>query len=105
MEKLKSTQKITIATLKAFAKRNEGKIYSKEQSSFDGITDCVEQTKGQWQKSEIKEAGWNNYYKTGIQGIYTVGQSRDYLTIYEDSEFYGIEVYNCCGKTILAVKK
>lgn len=105
MKILKSKSKITIATLIAFAKRNEGKIYSKEESSYNGMTDGVEKTNGYWQPSKIKTKGEQQFYKTGIDGVYTVGGSRDYLTIYEDSQYYGIEVYNCCGTTILAVKK
>jgi len=103
METLKSTSKITIATLKAFAKRNADKLFAKTESSFDGMTDCVESVKGGFKPTKITER--TGYFRTGIQGIYTVGSSRDYLTIYEDSIYFGIEVYNCCGTTILAVKK
>ena len=104
MEKLKNTKKITLATLKSFAKRNEKNIYSNLVSSFSGMTDMVEDNdKPQWNKSEVAEP--TGYCKTGISGIYTVGQSRDYFEIYEDSQYFGIEVYNSCGTTILAVKK
>ena len=104
MKTLTSTKKITLASLKSFSKRNVGNLYSKEKSSFNGMTDCVESTKGKWTKSEILTVS-DNYYKSGIKGIYTVGSSRDYFRIYEDAEYFGIEVYNCCGTTILAIKK
>lgn len=103
MQKLKETKKITLATLKSFAKRNSGKLFAKECSSFDGMTDCVEYNRGsRFVETKIDKPG---YYRTGINGIYTVGSSRDYLNLYEDSEYIGIEVYNCCGRSILAVKK
>lgn len=105
MKILQQTKKITLATLKAFAKRNKDNIFSKCKSSFDGMTDFVQGVNGQWIKSSISDPGEQKYYKTGIDGIYTVGSSRDYFRIYEDSEYFGIEVYNCCGTTILAVKK
>ena len=105
MQKLQETKKITLSTLKAFARRNEGRIFSKEVSSFDGMTDGVEPSRGDWQPATITEAKEQQYYQTGISGVYTVGSSRDYFTIYNDAEYFGIEVYNCCGTTILAVKK
>ena len=33
--------KATIATLKSFIKKNQGKLYIKKKSSFDGMTDCA----------------------------------------------------------------
>lgn len=104
MNKLKETKKITLATLKSFAKRNIDNLYVKNLSDFDGMTDCVERIeKPEWVKTEIVES--TNYYKTGIKGVYTVGSSRDYFCLYEDNDFIGIKVYNCCGSSILATKK
>ena len=105
MKNLLKAKKITLATLKSFAKRNRENIFTKELSSFDGMTDGVEYNpNANWSKTEINPEK-SNYYKTGIQGVYTVGSSRDYFTLYEDEKFIGIEVYNCCGTSILAVKK
>ena len=103
MKALIETKKITLATLKSFAKRNEGKIFAKGLSSFDGMTDCVQGNKNaHWYSTSITDE--KGYYQTGIKGIYTVGSNRDYFTLYNDSDFIGIEVYNCCGTSILAVK-
>jgi len=102
MNIVKNTKKITLATLKSFAKRNEGNIFFKVKSDFDGMTDCVQSVKMDWRKTSIKEPG---YYRTGIEGVYTVGRSRDYFNIYEDDEYFGIRVYNSCGSSILATKK
>lgn len=104
MKKLRATKKITLATLKSFAKRNKENLFSKEESSFSGMSDMVEQLPGaKFSKVEIKEPG--NYWKLGIEGIYLVGSSRDYFTLYEDAIYIGIEVYNSCGNSILVTKK
>ena len=103
MQKLKGTRKITLATLKAFAKRNSDALFVKVKSDFDGMTDSVQQVSDDWRKTEITDS--RNYYKTGIQGVYTVGRSRDFFEIYEDDLFIGIEISNSCGTTILATIK
>ncbi len=104
MKTLKETKKITLATLKAFAKRNEGKIYAKTETEFNSMVDGVEKSPhSEWKKAELTEE--KGHYKTGIQGVYTVGFSRDYFSLYEDNEYEGIEVNNCCGVTILAIKR
>lgn len=103
MDKLKSTKKITIATLKSFANRNSEKLFCKTEMDFNGMTDCVEVIEDNFKPTQITtETG---YYRTGIQGIYTVGQSRDYFKLYDEGNYFGIEVYNCCGSSILAIKK
>jgi len=105
MKTLKSKTKITKATLRSFARRNEGKLYAKEVSSFDGMSDIVEaNTKAKFQPTEINNDK-KNYYQTGIQGIYTVQGSGNMYNLYENDTYEGIEVYNCCGTTILAIKK
>lgn len=104
LNQLRAKSKITIATLKSFAKKNAGNLYAKEVSSFDGMTDCVERNPNAiFNPTEMNED--TGYYKTGIQGVYTVGCSRDYFDIYEDNDFFGIKVYNSCGTSILASKK
>ena len=105
MKNLLKAKKITLATLKSFAKRNQENIFTKELSSFDGMTDGVEYNQdANWSKTEINPEK-SNYYKTGIQGVYTVGGSRNYFSLYEDEKFTGIRIYNCCGTSILAIKK
>lgn len=103
MEKLKATKKITLATLKSFAKRNKENLYAKVETDFSGMTDCVEPINGPFTKEALGEPG--NYWKLGVKGIYLVGRSNDYFTFYEDDNYIGIEVYNCCGSSILTTKK
>lgn len=105
MKNLKAKKKITLATLKAFAKRNQDNLFVKKESSFSGMNDMVNNLPDpQWEKTSI-DLEKTNYYRTGIQGIYIVGQSNDYFKIYEDETYFGIEVYNCCGSSILATEK
>ena len=104
MKKLRTTRKITMATLKSFAKRNAGNLYCKTLSDFDGMVGMVEDVKDEFSKTKV-DLNDSGYYNTGIQGIYTVGRGGDYCSEFEDDTFYGIKVYNACGSSILAVKK
>lgn len=105
MEKLFSTKKITLSTLKAFAKRNKNNLFVKETSSFDGMVDCVmPNQKTKWSKTKYDPAK-KGYYRTGIDGVYTVGGSRDYIVMFEEDEFIGLRVSNCYGCSYLATKK
>jgi hypothetical protein len=41
----------------------------------------------------------------GIEGIWLVGSSRDYITRIETDELVGLNVYNSCGDFTVAIKK
>ena len=103
MQKLKNTKKITLATVKSFAKRNSTKLYIKSNSSFDGMVDCVTSINSTFKLTEVTTE--KGYFKTGIQGFYTVGSGGDYFTIYETEKFIGISVQNSCGSDTIAIKK
>lgn len=99
MDKLIATKKITLATLKSFAKRNADKLFVKEESSFNGMTDCVEQNRNPtWKAVTLENA-------IGMNGVYVVKSSRDWFSLYDGDEYIGIRVYNCCGSGTLAIKK
>lgn len=103
MEKLRTTSKITLATLKAFIARNEGKLYINHLSAFDGMEDMVTQHKdSRFEKvtkidSEDCELRINRFWIVGI--------GRDYYKMFEDDNFIGIETYNSCGHAVVAIKK
>jgi len=82
-------KKITKATFKSFIKKNEGKLFIQCVSSFDGIFDGVEYV----------------HDTLGYNGIWLVGGSRDYFTAFDNGDFTGYEVYNCCGSFIIATQK
>ena len=101
--------KITLATVKKFVRENldNETLFIKKKSAFDGMTDGVEyNTKATFEKAEkLESTEQNEKYKLRVAGAWFVGSSRDYFNQYEDDHFKGIEVYNCCGSFILAIKK
>jgi hypothetical protein len=105
MNDLRTKKKITLATLKSFARKNSENLYIRKDSQFSGMTDMVEVDRNaQWEKTHVDQEK-TNYYATGIQGVYTVSGSGNYFNLYEDETYLGIEVYNCCGSCVLAIKK
>lgn len=92
------TKKITMATVKAFIRKNADNLYVKVNSSFDGMTDCVQHVKDNYRKISANDA-------IGINGVWVVGESRDRINIYSDNEYTGYEIYNCCGSGIIVTKK
>ena len=95
--------KTTKATIKSFIRKNTENLYINVKSEFDGMTDMCESQKGGFGKATMTDEYRNN--RLGISGAWFVGNSRDYFSDYDDGVFAGYEVYNCCGKFILAVKK
>lgn len=98
-----TSKKITLATIKSFIKKNEGKIYIKVKSSFSGYTDCVETIQDDF-KLAVKDENINLKYTFGIPGAWFVGQSRDYFEAFENENYKGFKVYNACGSFIIAIK-
>lgn len=96
--------KITKTTIKSFIKKNFDNLYIKKTSHFDGMTDGVENIENPtFLKVEKDERIPEN--TLGVAGAWFVGQSRDYFYDYEDDNFKGYEISNCCGGFILAIKK
>jgi len=104
MKKLKSAKKITLATYKRFALRHQNELYVKNLSSFNGMIDMVDKVDNpRWQKTKLSEDSRRE--DEFVKGAWTVGSSRDSFSLYEDDEYVGIEIYNCCGSDIVAIKK
>lgn len=97
-----ATKRITLATIKSFIKKNDGKIWINVKSSFDGMTDGVEQLHGGF--NPAKDSGDYYEHTLGIKGAWLVGQSRDYFSQYDDGVFTGYDASNSCGHFIIAVK-
>lgn len=93
--------KITRATLKSFIKNNQ--VFVKVKSSFDGMTDCVQSVADEFRK--VEGFNFDEQNTLGIRGLWLVGHSDDYFTEWENEEYKGIEIYNCCGTSIIATKK
>lgn len=96
-------KKITKATVKSFIRKNEGKIYVKVQSSFDGMVDGIRFIEDQFEIAEKETV--NTDHTFGIQGAWFVGHSRDYCRAYEDQNFVGYYIHNACGSFYLTTKK
>lgn len=98
--------KATIATLKSFLKKNDGKIYVYNSSSFDGMFDMVQDNPGAtWRLSPHKYNPDDKNYLGHKHWIYCVGRGGDIVTPYCKDGFTGFEVYNCCGSFVVAIKE
>ena len=94
-------KRITKATIKSFINKNE--IYLKKHMEFDSMTDgCEPCYDRSITKAERVEPNNNNL---GIKGTYFVGDSRDYFETYEEGNFTGYRVSNCCGVFYLLTPK
>jgi len=93
-------KKITLATVKSFINKTAD-LHISTRSTFDGMQDCVASTGNrEFAKANRTDEFIENTF--GIVGAWFVKGSRDYFTEYNDGKFAGFEVYNCCGKFILA---
>jgi hypothetical protein len=96
-------KKITLATIKSFVKKNP-ELYMRRSSKFDGMIDCVVSTQSTTFRRTLRSE--INLQRTlGIAGAWFVGGSRDYFDQFDDGEFVGYRIHNCCGAFYLAIKK
>ena len=94
--------KITKATLKSFINKNRDKLFVREKAAFCGMIDGLEYSKEGFKPASVSPR--DKKYSLGVQGVWLVGGSRNSFSAYEDNDFRGIEVYNCCGNFIVAIK-
>ncbi len=98
--------KITLATLKSFVRKNEGQLFINVRSKFDGMTDGVESRDGGFGEAKADDWSKNHVEHTlGYLGVWLVGSSRDSISAYEDDQFTGFHVYNCCGDFNIVIRK
>lgn len=98
-------KKITKATFKSFVKKNRENLLIKTKSSFDGMTDGIERFKDNGFSKAVEAYRVHEEHNLGIQGIWLVNGSRDYFEAYNKDGFVGIEVSNCCGNFVVAIKE
>ena len=98
--------KITLSTIKSFIKREMAKdnLYISKKADFDGMQDMVDDCRDTSFKKAVKDET-NPRNRQGVSGAWFVGQSRDSFREYADNNFIGYEIFNCCGKFILAFHK
>lgn len=95
--------RITKATFKVFVNKNRERLLIRCESSFDGMTDCVEQARNP-QFAPAKDAERVMDHNLGINGIWLVGESRDYFRPFSGNGLEGIHVFNSCGSFTVAIK-
>ena len=95
----------TMATIKSFIKKNDGKLFIKNLSDFDGMVDCVMPCNDKGFRVATKpEQGRNHENCLNIRGAWFVLGGGDRVYEFSDGQFEGFEIYNCCGNFILAIE-
>ena len=97
-------KKATVATLKSFIRKNEKSIFINVRSKFDGMTDSVEDRNAGWLPLTKCDNMGARECTLGFRGVWLVGCSRDRVRQYSENGFNGFEVYNSCGKWIVATR-
>ena len=99
-------KKITLATVKSFINKEmkAEKLYIANFLSFDGMVDCVMPSENKAFRKAVKSERMSDN-DLGVSGAWFVKGSRDSFEAFENDEYKGIEVYNCCGSFILATTK
>lgn len=96
-------KKVTKTTFKTFIKKNKGKLFIKVKTKFDGMTDGCESVKNAAFAPVVETAEYPEH-KYGMQGAWLVGGGGDRFRPYAAGGFNGLEVYNCCGHFVVAVR-
>jgi len=98
-------KKITRATIKSFIKREQknNNLYIKTKSSFSGMTDMVEKVNDNFRQVDM--VNFERVNDFDIRGLWLVGHGGDLFNNYSDDNYIGYEIYNCCGTSIIAMKK
>lgn len=110
-------KKITRATFASFVKKNRPNLFVFTASKFDAMQDMVDSTSEKGFKAATARTFWNSDEQAlvpckeddrnhfGLDGVWLVGGSGNWFQAFENEEFKGINVYNCCGEFTIAVKK
>lgn len=94
--------KVTLATVKAFIKNNSNNLYAKTKSSFDGMTDCVQNVEGAcYEKVDPTSINMKDECRLGISQLWFVRGSRDNFRVIEDAKVFGYEINNSCGTSMI----
>ena len=101
---METTKKNTRATFKSFIRKNAGNLHINVKSDFDGMVDCVMPSHRGFRVAQEDTREYMQENNVGILGVWLVG-GRDWFKGYEDDTYKGIEVSNCCGNFIVAIRK
>lgn len=92
-------KKTTLATVKSFVRKNAENLFVKVESSFDGMTDCVEKVEDDFRKVNTEDV-----FDTRV-GVFISDTTRNYIKPFENEDFKGFSISNCCGSGIIATEK
>jgi len=99
-------KKVTMATIKAFIRKNRNNLLIKNLSDFDGMVDCVMPANDTgFRKAQEPEQGRNHENCLGIRGAWFVLGGGDRFSPFEDNGVIGYEVYNCCGNFVIGIQQ
>jgi hypothetical protein len=100
-----SSKRITFATVKSFVKKALAKdsFYVMRYTSFDGMCDSVIANKTAAIKFDSVDLDKQDFGTN--RAIWFVRGGGDYFKFMDLGSYYGIEVYNCCGCSVLLTKK
>lgn len=99
-----ATKRITLATFKAFVRKNRERLEVRVRSRFDGMTDGLDWKKGA-EFEPVRDDVRNPEHTLGIGGAWLVLGGRDHFQPYETETHQGIAVANCCGYFEVATRK
>ena len=91
-------KRTTLATIKAFIRKNDGRLYLRNLSDIGGAI-----LSDQREFRPVKRTNQHQRNTLGIGGAWFVRGSRDHFAAYEDDDFQGFKVSNSCGSFILAI--
>lgn len=95
--------KITLATFKSFVNKNRASLLISNKSDFDGMVDGVRDCESKGFRPVSPPIPFTRN-TLGISGVWLVNGCRNYFTAYSNDGLEGIEVTNCCGNFIVAVR-
>lgn len=96
-------KKFTLASAKAFIKKNRSNLLIKVKSKFDGMTDGIDYVTDA-KFVPITSAQFIGENNLGISGVWFTHSGNSFYPMQkEDGTVVGFECYNCCGSFILKV--
>lgn len=99
-----ATKKLTIATVKAFIRKNLSKLLIEVRYDFDGMSDCVHSTGSKGFVPASASSNPHEKYNMGINGVWFTS-GRNGVNRVETATHIGYEVGNSCGLWTVAVAK
>lgn len=96
------TKRITVTTVRAFIRKNQGKIFINVKLIFDGMQDgMAAKNEGFLPATETTDNVENTF---GIMNAWFTSGT-NYIVYYDSENYTGFSISNACAHFILAIKK